>query len=86
MTSRHIKPLKCSSNKIVGKESVREKKREREREGKKPQPTHTHTHTHTHTNTEREREGELAKFSMMGFDSATSSFLALLVIKSHRKN
>ena len=34
---------------------------------------------------ERERERELEIFSMMRLDSATSSFLALLLIKSYRK-
>ena len=47
-------------------------KREREREGKKPQPTG--------------RERELGINSMMTFDSASSSFLALLVIKSKNES
>ena len=34
---------------------------------------------------ERERERERGIFSMTGFDSASSSFLALLVIKSYKK-
>ena len=51
---------------------MREIKPEREREGNKTQST--------------ERERELGIFSMMRFDSATSSFLALLVIKSYKKN
>ena len=46
-------------------------KGERERKGKTPKPT--------------ESEGELAIFSMMRFDTATSIFLALLVIKSNRE-
>ena len=54
------------------KESESERKFEREREGKYP-------------NREREQEGELGMFSMMGFDSATSIFLALLVKKSYSK-
>ena len=32
------------------------------------------------------RKREIGIFSMVGFDSATSSFLALLVIISYRKN
>ena len=39
----------------------------------------------TRTNRERERERETGIFSMMGFDNATSSFLALLVNKSYSK-
>ena len=35
--------------------------------------------------TERERERELQMFFMMGFDSAISRFLPLLVNKSYRK-
>ena len=50
---------------------VREIKHEREREEKKPEPT--------------VREKEIGIFFMIGFDSATSSFLALLVNKSYRK-
>ena len=57
------------------RDSVREIKRQREREGKKPQPTHTNTHTHT----------QPGIFSMMRFDSATSTFRALLEIKPYRK-
>ena len=53
------------------RQSERVIKREREREGKKPQPT--------------EREREPGIFSMMGFDSVTSPFLALLVIKPNKK-
>ena len=37
------------------------------------------------TNQNRQREKEIGIFFMMGFDSATSSFLALLVNKSYRK-
>ena len=33
----------------------------------------------------KEREREIGIFSMIGFDSETSSFLALLVNKSYRK-
>ena len=53
------------------RERERERKREREKEGKKPYST------------ERKRDRII---SMMGFDSATSNFLALLVNKLDRKN
>ena len=59
------------------REKVREIKRQQKRKGNKPQPTNRER--------ERERERERGKFSMMRFDSATSSFLALLVIKSYKK-
>ena len=36
-------------------------------------------------NPNRQREQELGIFSMMRFESANTSFLALLVIKSYRK-
>ena len=39
----------------------------------------------TEINPNRQREQELGIFSMMRFESANSSFLALLVIKSYRK-
>ena len=45
----------------------RERKLEREREGKKP-----------NRQRERDRVRDIGKSSMMGFDSATSSFLALI--------
>ena len=37
------------------------------------------------SNRQREKEREIAKFSIMRFDSATSNFLELIVIKSYRK-
>ena len=40
--------------------------------------------TLTHRERERERERELGTFSMLGFDSATSSFLTLLLTKSYK--
>ena len=36
--------------------------------------------------TPTDRKSELEVFSMITFDSATSHFLALLIIKSYRKN
>ena len=53
---------------------VKERERERERE------------RDTNPNQQREREKEVVIFSILRFDSATSSFLALSVIKSFRKN
>ena len=53
------------------KKRAREIKRERERKGKEPKP--------------REREKETGISSMIGFDTASSSFLTLLINKSYRK-
>ena len=55
----------------------RESERDKTRTRKKRKETATYR--------ERERERELGIFSMMRFDSATFSFLALLLIKSYRK-
>ena len=60
-----------------GRDNVRELNRKRKRKGKKPQTRER----------EREREEETWRdraknFSLMRFDSAASSFLALFVIKS----
>ena len=70
MTSRHITAAEVQHQKILRKDSG-EIKRAQEREGKKSQPP--------------ERERALVILSMMIFDSATSSFLALLVIKPYKK-
>ena len=58
-------------------------KRERDRVRGERDTTRTkkrRKQTPTHT----QREKEIGKFSMVGFDSSTSSFLALLVNKSNR--
>ena len=71
---RHQKKRRRERERVRDREREREREREitreQEREGK-TQPT--------------EREREIEKFSMMDFDSATSSFPALLVNKSFRK-
>ena len=69
MTLRHITGAEVR-HRQKNREREREIKREREREGKKPLPT---------------ERTEIEIFSMMGFDSVTFSFLALLVNKSHKK-
>ena len=59
----------AASTKQLMKGREKEIKREQEREGRNPN---------------RQKERELGKFSMIRFDSASFSFLALLVIKSHK--
>ena len=61
VTLRHITAAEVRNQQ---KERVREIKRERERERKEPQPKER----------EREREKETGLYSMIGFDTATSSF------------
>ena len=85
MTSCHITAAEVRHQQKSSGERERERerereseiKREREREGRKRQPTERER--------EREIERELGIFSMMRFDSKTSSFLDLLVTKSYRK-
>ena len=74
--SRHITAAEVQHKQELRREREREKEIECEREREQKSQS---------KNTQRERERELGIFSMMGFESASSSFLALLVIKPNRK-
>ena len=73
MTLRHLTAAEVRHQQEREREREREIKRERERQK-------------SQTDREQKRERERGIFPMMGFDYATSSFLALLVNKSYRKN
>ena len=66
---------------------VRHQQREREREDRVRERERLNVNEkEKEGNHKRQREKEIGIFSMIGFDSATSSFLALLVNNSYRKN
>ena len=76
MTLRHItaaevRHQQIERDRVREKEREREIKREAEREKKKRKPT--------------DRERKIGIFSMIGFDSSISCFLALLINKPYRK-
>ena len=87
MTSRRITEAEVRhQQKSLRKREIKvcDKKRENVNEEEERNPTDRERERETERERERERERELGILSMVRFDSPTSSFLALLVIKSYR--